>query len=90
MPAGAAVAEILMDKTGLRDLTVSEWGLREGIIISTIARHDRVEFSDDPRAIRLASVMSLCCEIEVARTPLAPGRPACARIVRLDRGLARP
>ncbi len=60
MPAGAAVAEVLMDKTGLRELTVSEWGLREGIIISTIARHDRVEFSDDPRAIRLASVMSLC------------------------------
>jgi exopolyphosphatase/guanosine-5'-triphosphate,3'-diphosphate pyrophosphatase len=60
MPAGAAVAEVLMDKTGLRELTVSEWGLREGIIISTIARHDRVEFSNDPRAIRLASVMSLC------------------------------
>jgi exopolyphosphatase/guanosine-5'-triphosphate,3'-diphosphate pyrophosphatase len=60
LPAGAAVAEVLMEATGLRELTVSEWGLREGIIISTIGRHDRVELSDDPRAIRRASVMSLC------------------------------
>ena len=60
LPAGAAVAEVLMDRTGMRELTVSEWGLREGIIISSIARHDRVELSNDPRAIRRASVMSLC------------------------------
>jgi exopolyphosphatase/guanosine-5'-triphosphate,3'-diphosphate pyrophosphatase len=49
-----------MERTGMRELTVSEWGLREGIIISTIAKHDRVEFSNDPRAIRHASVLSLC------------------------------
>ncbi len=60
LPAGAAVAEVLMERTGMRELTVSEWGLREGIIISTIAKHDRVELSDDPRAIRRASVLSLC------------------------------
>jgi exopolyphosphatase/guanosine-5'-triphosphate,3'-diphosphate pyrophosphatase len=60
LPAGAAVAEALMERTGLRELTVSEWGLREGIIISTIAKHDRVELTNDPRAIRRASVMSLC------------------------------
>jgi exopolyphosphatase / guanosine-5'-triphosphate,3'-diphosphate pyrophosphatase len=54
------VAEALMERTGLRELTVSEWGLREGIIISTIAKHDRVELTNDPRAIRRASVMSLC------------------------------
>ena len=60
LPAGVAVTEVLMEATGMKELTVSEWGLREGIIISTIAKHDRVEFSDDPRAIRRASVMSLC------------------------------
>jgi exopolyphosphatase/guanosine-5'-triphosphate,3'-diphosphate pyrophosphatase len=60
LPAGVAVTEVLMERTGLRELTVSEWGLREGIIISTIAQHDRVEFSNDPRAIRRASVLSLC------------------------------
>jgi exopolyphosphatase/guanosine-5'-triphosphate,3'-diphosphate pyrophosphatase len=60
LPAGVAVTEVLMDAVGLDELTVSEWGLREGIIISMIAKHDRVELSDDPRAIRRASVMSLC------------------------------
>jgi len=60
LPAGVAVTEVLMERTGMRELTVSEWGLREGIIISTIAKHDRVELSNDPRAIRHASVLSLC------------------------------
>lgn len=60
LPAGMAVTEILMDRAGMSELTVSEWGLREGIVISTIGAHDRVEFSNDPRAIRRASVMSLC------------------------------
>ena len=60
LPAGVAVTEVLMEATGMGELTVSEWGLREGIIISTIAKHDRVEFSNDPRAIRYASVLSLC------------------------------
>ena len=60
LPAGVAVTEVLMERTGMGELTVSEWGLREGIIISTIAKHDRVEFSNDPRAIRHASVLSLC------------------------------
>ena len=60
LPAGVAVTEVLMERTGMRELTVSEWGLREGIIISTIAKHDRVEFSNDPRAIRHSSVLSLC------------------------------
>jgi len=59
LPAGVAVTEVLMERTGMRELTVSEWGLREGIIISTIAKHDRVELSNDPRAIRHASVLSL-------------------------------
>jgi exopolyphosphatase/guanosine-5'-triphosphate,3'-diphosphate pyrophosphatase len=60
LPAGVAVTEVLMERTGMRELTVSEWGLREGIIISTIAKHDRVELSNDPRAIRHASVLSVC------------------------------
>jgi len=80
MPAGSAVAEVLMEKTGMRDLTVSEWGLREGIIISTIAKHDRVEFSDDPRAIRLASVMSLCIR---SRWPEAHSRQVAKLAIEL-------
>ncbi|HLN06864.1 MAG TPA: HD domain-containing protein, partial [Acidimicrobiales bacterium] len=60
LPAGVAVTEVLMERTGMRELTVSEWALREGIVISTIGKHDRAELGDDPRAIRRASVLSLC------------------------------
>jgi exopolyphosphatase/guanosine-5'-triphosphate,3'-diphosphate pyrophosphatase len=60
LPAGVAVTEMLMERTGMRELTVSEWALREGIVISTIGKHDRAELGDDPRAIRRASVLSLC------------------------------
>ena len=60
LPAGVAVTEALMARTGMRELTVSEWALREGIVISTIRKHDRAELGDDPRAIRRASVLSLC------------------------------
>jgi exopolyphosphatase/guanosine-5'-triphosphate,3'-diphosphate pyrophosphatase len=38
---------------------VSEWALREGIVLDVIGRHDPVDWSDDPRAIRRASVQGL-------------------------------
>jgi exopolyphosphatase/guanosine-5'-triphosphate,3'-diphosphate pyrophosphatase len=60
LPAGVAVTEVLMERTDLHELTVCEWALREGIVISTIGKHDRAELGDDPRAIRHASVVSLC------------------------------
>jgi len=80
LPAGAAVAEVLMERTGMRELTVSEWGLREGIVISTISKHDRVEFSNDPRAIRRASVMSLCLR---SRWPEAHSRQVARLAIEL-------
>ena len=60
LPAGFAVTEALMERSGMHELTVSEWALREGIVISAIRKHDRAELGDDPRAIRRASVLSLC------------------------------
>ena len=60
LPAGFAVTEALMERSGMHQLTVSEWALREGIVISAIRKHDRAELGDDPRAIRRASVLSLC------------------------------
>jgi exopolyphosphatase/guanosine-5'-triphosphate,3'-diphosphate pyrophosphatase len=80
LPAGAAVAEVLMERTGMRELTVSEWGLREGIIISTMSKHDRVEFTDDPRAIRRASVLSLCLR---SRWPEAHSRQVASLALEL-------
>jgi exopolyphosphatase/guanosine-5'-triphosphate,3'-diphosphate pyrophosphatase len=60
LPAGAAILGHLMDATGLVELTISEWALREGMVIEAIGTHDRADFGDDPRAIRRASVLSLC------------------------------
>jgi exopolyphosphatase/guanosine-5'-triphosphate,3'-diphosphate pyrophosphatase len=48
-----------MDLFGFEELTVSEWALREGIVLDAIRRHDPADWSDDPRAIRRASVQGL-------------------------------
>jgi exopolyphosphatase/guanosine-5'-triphosphate,3'-diphosphate pyrophosphatase len=60
LPAGYAVLEALLESTGLHAITASEWALREGMVLRTLNKHDRVDFSEDPRAIRRASVLSLC------------------------------
>lgn len=60
LPAGVTVAEVLMEETGFVELTASEWALREGMVLSAIRKHDRADLTGDPRAIRRASVMSLC------------------------------
>jgi exopolyphosphatase/guanosine-5'-triphosphate,3'-diphosphate pyrophosphatase len=60
LPAGVTVAEVLMEETGFVELTASEWALREGMVLSAIRKHDRADLTGDPRAIRRASVLSLC------------------------------
>jgi exopolyphosphatase/guanosine-5'-triphosphate,3'-diphosphate pyrophosphatase len=60
LPAGVTVAEVLMEETGFLELTASEWALREGMVLSAIGKHDRADLGGDPRAIRRASVLSLC------------------------------
>jgi exopolyphosphatase/guanosine-5'-triphosphate,3'-diphosphate pyrophosphatase len=60
VPAGAVVLDELMDASGLQSITASDWALREGIVTSAIRERDRAELSDDPRAIRRASVLALC------------------------------
>jgi exopolyphosphatase/guanosine-5'-triphosphate,3'-diphosphate pyrophosphatase len=60
LPAGVVVAECLLEATGLTVLTGCEWALREGMVLRVLDHHDRADFSDDPRAIRQASVLSLC------------------------------
>jgi exopolyphosphatase/guanosine-5'-triphosphate,3'-diphosphate pyrophosphatase len=57
--AGSTFLATAMDLFGFEELTVSEWALREGILLETIGRHDPADWSDDPRAIRRASVQSL-------------------------------
>ncbi len=60
VPAGIVVLGQLMAQSGFEELTVSEWALREGMVLEAIGRHDRAELGDDPRALRRSSVLSLC------------------------------
>lgn len=60
VPAGIAVLRYLMDASGLETFTVSEWALREGIVLDAIGHLDRADLGNDPRAIRRVSVLSLC------------------------------
>ncbi|MGZ4712476.1 MAG: Ppx/GppA phosphatase family protein [Acidimicrobiia bacterium] len=61
--AGAELMCIALELFDVGELTVSEWALREGMVLDAIGRHDPADWSDDPFAIRRASVMALarCC-----------------------------
>ncbi|MCU1462492.1 MAG: exopolyphosphatase [Acidimicrobiales bacterium] len=60
LPAGAVFLATAMDLFGFEDLTVSEWALREGIVLDAIGHHDPVDWSEDRGDIRRASVLNLC------------------------------
>jgi exopolyphosphatase/guanosine-5'-triphosphate,3'-diphosphate pyrophosphatase len=59
IPAGCVFLATAMELFDFDEMTVSEWALREGIVLDVIGRHDPVDWSDDPRAIRRASVQGL-------------------------------
>ncbi len=59
IPAGSMFLATAMELFGFEELTVSEWALREGIVLDAIRRHDPADWTDDPRAIRRASVQAL-------------------------------
>ena len=60
LPAGAVFLATAMDLFGFEEMTVSEWALREGIVLDAIGHHDPVDWSEDPTDIRRASVLNLC------------------------------
>lgn len=57
--AGVIFLDVAFDVFGFDELTISEWALREGILLEAIDRHDPVDWDFDPRAIRRASVVAL-------------------------------
>lgn len=57
--AGSVFLDAAMELFGFDSLTVSEWALREGIVLDAIGRHDPADWSSDPRAIRRASIQGL-------------------------------
>jgi len=56
--AGSLFLATAIELFGFEELTVSEWALREGIVLDAIRHHDPEDWSDDPRALRRASVES--------------------------------
>jgi exopolyphosphatase / guanosine-5'-triphosphate,3'-diphosphate pyrophosphatase len=59
LPAGYLVVTTAMEAFGFDQITVSDWALREGIILDAIGHMDPAELTAEPRAIRAASVASL-------------------------------
>ncbi|MEY2567291.1 MAG: exopolyphosphatase / guanosine-5-triphosphate,3-diphosphate pyrophosphatase [Actinomycetota bacterium] len=59
IPAGAAIAVEATKLFSFASLTVSEWALREGMVLEAIGRHDVVEWSGDPGPMRRAAVEGL-------------------------------
>ncbi len=57
--AGSTFLAVAMDVFGFEQITISEWALREGIILDAVGHHDPDDWSDDPRALRRAAVASL-------------------------------
>ncbi len=59
IPVGSTLLLTAMELFGFDRMTVSEWALREGIVLDAIPRHEAADWSGDPRAIRAASVLQL-------------------------------
>jgi exopolyphosphatase/guanosine-5'-triphosphate,3'-diphosphate pyrophosphatase len=57
--AGSMLLATAMELFDMDSLTISEWALREGIVLDAVRRHDPADWSDDPRAIRRESVIGL-------------------------------
>lgn len=59
LPAGSMLLTISLETFGVDVLTVSDWALREGIVLDAVRTHDPAELSGDPRALRRAAVVGL-------------------------------
>jgi len=59
IPTGSTLLLTAMEQFGFDRMTVSEWALREGIVLDAIPRHEAADWSGDPRAIRATSVLQL-------------------------------
>jgi exopolyphosphatase / guanosine-5'-triphosphate,3'-diphosphate pyrophosphatase len=70
LPAGSTLLVTALELFDLDGLTASDWALREGIVLDAVRSHDPSDWSDDPRALRRASVASLArrCNSDVTHT----------------------
>lgn len=58
IPAGSVVLQVAMELFGFDELTVSEWSMREGMVLDAIGHHEAFEWTD-PRSLRRESVRAL-------------------------------
>lgn len=58
IPAGSVVLQVAMEQFGFDELTVSEWSMREGMVLDAIGHHEAFEWTD-PRSMRRESVRAL-------------------------------
>ncbi len=70
LPAGSTLLVTILELFDLDGLITSDWALREGIVLDAVRSHDPSDWSDDPRALRRASVASLArrCNSDVTHT----------------------
>jgi exopolyphosphatase/guanosine-5'-triphosphate,3'-diphosphate pyrophosphatase len=64
LPAGVTllvtiIDELGLDQFGVDEMTISDWALREGIVLDAVSAHDPDDWSDDPRALRRSAVAGL-------------------------------
>lgn len=57
---GSLILMTAMEMFGFEHLTVSEWALREGMVLAAIGTHDPADWDPEPGAMRMASVLELC------------------------------
>ena len=58
MPAGSVVLQVALELFGFDEVTVSEWSMREGMVLDAIGHHDPLDWVD-PRSMRRESVHAL-------------------------------
>jgi exopolyphosphatase/guanosine-5'-triphosphate,3'-diphosphate pyrophosphatase len=75
LPAGSTLLVSLLDQFELDGMTVSDWALREGIVLDAVGSHDPNDWSDDPRALRRAAVVGLArrCNSDESHTEHVAG-----------------
>ena len=89
IPAGSLLLATAMELFGFDEMTVSEWALREGIVLDVIGQHDPDDWSEDPRAIRRASVQGFARRCNVSEGHALAGGAPRPRAVRPDGVAAR-
>jgi exopolyphosphatase/guanosine-5'-triphosphate,3'-diphosphate pyrophosphatase len=70
LPAGSMLLVTALELFEVETLTISDWALREGIVLDAVRTHDPDDWSDDPRALRRAAVANLArrCNSDIAHT----------------------